>query len=260
MVRNGWEAKTLGMSFALGVLVVPHAIDALVAGGAPVVTGNFLEVVIDGQLGKADLLDLGGRRGHVDARQTAKPGEQAEVLGLFLVEQPLDAVGFAGQLLSFFLQVIDDSPGAFPSPLASPSAWPRTARAPARAGAVPSRPWRPWCSGSAWPGISSPRSIMPSYKAAQAVQFGLLELPLGVEVLRPGHDPVQFAVQPFQVGGPLRGSLLGLLDLLVDPGDLGLILRLLLLERLALRGLELGALDLRETRAGLASTGEGGRP
>ena len=59
-VRVGGEDR-LVIRIALGVGVVAESVDALVAGGAAVVAGDFLEVVVDRQLGEADLLDLGRR-------------------------------------------------------------------------------------------------------------------------------------------------------------------------------------------------------
>ena len=76
----GATAKTRRHRLAVGVLVVAEPVDPLVAGRAAVVAGDVLEVVVDRQLGEADLLDLGRRGGQVDAGQAAEPGEQAEVL------------------------------------------------------------------------------------------------------------------------------------------------------------------------------------
>ena len=88
-VRWGCAAKTDGHRLALGVLVVAEPVDPLVAGGAAVVAGDVLEVVVDRQVGQADLLDLGRRGGHVDPGEAPEPGEQAEVLRLLLLDQPL---------------------------------------------------------------------------------------------------------------------------------------------------------------------------
>ena len=52
-------------------------------------------------------MDLGRRGRHVDPGQAAEPGQQAEVLGFLLVEQPLHPVGLAGQLLAILDQGID---------------------------------------------------------------------------------------------------------------------------------------------------------
>ena len=46
------------------------------AGRAAVVAGDFLEVVVDRQLGQADLLDLRRAARQVDAGQAAEPGER----------------------------------------------------------------------------------------------------------------------------------------------------------------------------------------
>ena len=106
--QEGVGREDLGHRLAAGVLVVADPVDALVAGGATIVARHVLEVVVDRQIGQADLLDLGRRGGHVDAGQAAEPGQQAEVLrAVLLVEQPLDPVGLAGQLLAFLDQVID---------------------------------------------------------------------------------------------------------------------------------------------------------
>ena len=60
-----------GHLLTVRVLVVADAVDPLVAGRAAVVTRHFLEVVVDRQLGEAELLDL-GRRHDVDAGQAAE--------------------------------------------------------------------------------------------------------------------------------------------------------------------------------------------
>ena len=63
---------------AVGLLVVAEPVDPLVAGRAAVVAGHFLEVVVDRQLGEADLLDL-GRRHQVDAGKAAEERHRAAV-------------------------------------------------------------------------------------------------------------------------------------------------------------------------------------
>ncbi len=55
---------------------VAQPVDPLVAGGAAIVARHVLEVVIDRQFGKADLLDLGGRGGHVEAGKAAQEGQR----------------------------------------------------------------------------------------------------------------------------------------------------------------------------------------
>ncbi len=113
VLRNGWEAKTPGIGLPFGVLLVSEAVDPLVAGRAAVVAGHVLEVVVDRQVGQADLLDLGGRGGHVDAGKAAEPGEQAEVLGVLLVDQPLHPVDLAGELLAILLELVDEAQQLF---------------------------------------------------------------------------------------------------------------------------------------------------
>ena len=96
---------------AIGVGVIASAVDALVAGRAAVVAGNVLEVVVDREIGQADLLNL-GRRNDVDARHAAHEREKAThavfigaavQLGL-LRDCPLDAVDFAGQPVAFLVE------------------------------------------------------------------------------------------------------------------------------------------------------------
>ena len=69
--RTGATGTPLAISWPSGVLVVADAVDPLVAGRAAVVARDFLEIVVDRQLGKADLLDL-GRRHQVDAGEAAE--------------------------------------------------------------------------------------------------------------------------------------------------------------------------------------------
>ena len=47
LVKNGCDLKTRRHVLAVGVLFIAEPIDALVAGLAAVVPGNFLEVVVD---------------------------------------------------------------------------------------------------------------------------------------------------------------------------------------------------------------------
>ena len=65
-------------------------------------------------------------------------------------------------------------------------------------------------------------------EAALAVQLGLLEAPLHVEQLHLAALLVELPIDLPQLGGPLLGARLGLLDLPVDLVDLGLVLLLLL--------------------------------
>ena len=61
VAQVGMRGKGRGHRLPLGVLVIAEPVDPLVAGGAAVVTGHLLEVIVDRQLGEADLLDLGRR-------------------------------------------------------------------------------------------------------------------------------------------------------------------------------------------------------
>ena len=130
---------------------------------AAVVPRNLLEVVVDRQLGQADLLDL-GRRHQVDAGQAAQEGhrravpvQRAAVERVLLLDHPLDPVGLARQPLLLLLELVDVAAAASPS---RPS-WPCSfawrcfeflgAGRPALA-----RPGRPRSSGRPAPGVPRP--------------------------------------------------------------------------------------------------------
>ena len=240
--QEGVGSEDLGHRLAAGVLVVTHLIDALVAGGAAIIARHVLEVVVDRQIGQADLQDLGRWGGHVDPGQAAEPGQQAEVLGLLLLEQPLDPVGLAGQLLAILDQVIDIAQQLlllifFQLELGLGFLELARQHKELLLGL-----------GDGRVQVDARLALLVALdhavvEAAQAIELGLLELPLGVELLGLCLQCLELLVEPVQVGRALGRPLLGLLDLPVELVDLVLDLAHPLLESRLLDGLQLLAFN-----------------
>ena len=227
-VRSGCDGEDRGHRLAVGVLVVAEPVDPLVAGGAAVVAGHVLEVVVDRQLGEADLLDLGRRGGHVDAGQAAEPGQEAEVLGLLLLDQPRRRGRPRGSAARA------PSSGCRRSPGAALSSRPACALSSASAFSSSCESVCSSCSASATVGVQ----VVPGLallaavdhavvEAAQAVELGLLEPLLGVEPLGLAAQPASARSSTVADLGVRCSARLArpALILCVDLVDLGLVLR-----------------------------------
>src|SRR5262245_40379400 len=99
--------KDPGHLAALGVFLIAEPFDALVAGLAAVVARNFLEVVVNREVGEADLLDLGRRGREIHQWEAAEPRLEPEVLCIFLLDDSLDSIDLARESVTFLGELVD---------------------------------------------------------------------------------------------------------------------------------------------------------